>query len=185
MSRHTRGETAPEQQDGLYTSLSKMDAWEYRFRIVTEAISWRQYFPESGGVTRVDKQPEGEPSDGKVTDYWQSTRKFFYAFGVVNVDTLDVSIMHLDKMGVVRDLENYSNDPDYGDPRWYDIVIVKQWSWKDTKYSMKVKPPKEVTKEILEASSMYEFDLDQYYVAKGTPIKKLSILDQDDDESPL
>lgn len=180
MSRLARGETAPEQQDALYTSLSKLEQGEHRFRVITEAISWYQYFPESGGVTRVDQKPDTEPTDGKVTDYWQSTRKFFYAFGVVNVDTLDVSIMHLDKMGVVRDLENYVNDPDYGDPRGYDIVIVKQWSWKETKYSMKVKPPKEAEAKVVEASKWYQFDLNQYYVAKWTPISKLP-----DDEIPL
>ena len=43
---------------------------------------------------------------------------------------------------VIRQISNYANDADYGDPKMYDVKILKEGVGRDTRYSVTVSPKK-------------------------------------------
>jgi hypothetical protein len=77
------------------------------------------------------------------------TPSYFWAFPVYNYETKEVEILEADQKRILRGIESFLEDEDYGkDPKKYDLVINKDDETDPVFYSVRAKPPKELDKGI-------------------------------------
>ena len=80
----------------------------------------------------------------------KKTPQYFWAFPVFNYQTEKVEILEVRQVTIMRGMEDYLRDDDYGkDPKKYDFVVVRDEAGEKVEYRVNVKPPKELDEGIL------------------------------------
>ena len=80
--------------------------------------------------------PEGEYTD-KPRYFW---------FGIILHDG-QVKVWQINQASIREKIKAYSRNDKYGDPRGYDIVVSRQGSGMDTKYTVIANPPEKLDAE--------------------------------------
>lgn len=68
--------------------------------------------------------------------------KHFWAFKVYNHNLGLVQLCSIKQKGLMKALQAYFENEDYGDPLGYDITISRTWKGMDTEYTLVASPPK-------------------------------------------
>jgi hypothetical protein len=92
--------------------------------------------------------------------------KHFWALVVYNYETKDIQVLELTQKTILRAIETYSRDEDWGDPRDYDIVIKRSGEGLETEYQVIAKPKKELDKSIKDAYSDSDIKLEALFEGK-------------------
>jgi len=77
----------------------------------------------------------------------KKTPQRFWAFAVWNYQTESIQVLELTQKSIREAIQSYIDDEDWGSPFEYDLVITKIVG-DQTKYSVKAKPAKSLSKEI-------------------------------------
>ena len=80
--------------------------------------------------------------------------KHFWACAVWNYKSNCVEIWQINQRTIQEAIMNLINDPDWGDPREYDLKITRTGESLETKYTVSPKPKKE-----LPEAAKFEFEL--------------------------
>jgi hypothetical protein len=80
--------------------------------------------------------------------------KHFWACCVWNVDASAVQIWQINQRTIQEAIMGLINDKDWGDPREYDIKILRTGDGLETKYGVSPKPKKD-----LPEAAKFEYDL--------------------------
>lgn len=147
---------------GDYTRFTQGDN---QLRILGSAIVGTEAWTQKIGGKPVRK-PMGEPFE--VAEIDPETIKHFWAFPVWNYQTEKVEICEITQKGIMKAIKELTQDEDWGDPSQYDIVINRIGEGKETEYSVRTKPKKELKKEIKEDFEKMTIDLTQLY-SSGDP----------------
>lgn len=123
-------------------SFMRLTQGENRFRIMSEpTIGYQVWSDGEGGKRAVARYSHSIPGG-----------KEFNAFVVWNYGTQAIEILEITQKGIMADIYNLAMDPEWGDPRNFDLVINRTGSGQlDTRYSVTPKPAKPVTTEIAKA----------------------------------
>jgi hypothetical protein len=73
--------------------------------------------------------------------------KEFFAFKVYNYAEERVQVLEITQVKLKNDLTSYCDDSEWGDPRKYDISIMRSGEGLETSYAMVPKPHKKMTEE--------------------------------------
>ena len=189
-------QAAPSGGTGNYY---RFDQGENKFRIVGSSdttppgfiqgmIGWGE---DAEGKNKPFRYRFGEEAPIK---FAEKPREFF-AFTVWNYEEACVQILELTQTGLKSELRTLANDKEWGDPRKYDIAVIRNGEGKDTAYVMTPKPHKKLdatavamikaTAVNLEALFDGEdpFDADAPDVpAKPAELKEPEVEDEDEDE---
>jgi hypothetical protein len=94
-----------------------------------------------------------------------------HAWGLIvwNYVTEQIEVFELDKQTVIKSLSDYAQNPKWGHPKYYDIVIGKKGTGKDTEYTLVVEPKTEPSDVIIDAFMDNPVDLTQLLVEGGNP----------------
>ena len=138
------GYTLPEPTTGWM----KYKRGDNKFRILDSAIVGQELWID-GNPLRKRKKEKFTPEELSKADVNKFTGKQrvpveFWAFPVYNYESKQVQILEVTQVTIMRGIESYLEDEDYGkDPKKYDLVVVKYEDENGkTEYSVKPKPPK-------------------------------------------
>jgi hypothetical protein len=140
-----------------YWRLPKMQEGDNRFRIVSRPIAgwidWKdnkplRYRPLSKPKRSVDPSKPMRPFWTCVV--WDYLRRNLF-------------VLEITQSGVIKQLEMYGKDPDWGDFSKYDLKIKKEGSNLETKYTVTAVPHKPMEKEIIDAIAATPINLNALY----------------------
>lgn len=144
---------------------------ENRFRVLSDAIyGWLYWVDEKGNIL-------SNPIKGCRTIYVRDLReipasvqasptlrpKAFWAFLVWNYQLEMVQVCKLTQMSVMRAMESYFRNPDWGSPLEYDFIIQKIGEGLNTKYQVLVGPKRPLDEGILAMYREMDIDLKAFF----------------------
>jgi hypothetical protein len=139
--------------EGRYMKFSEL---ENRFRVLDSAITGYELWVGGKPLRRKTKNEFTADELAKADiDKFKGTKRlpqYFWAFPVFNYQTEQVEILEVKQVSVMRGIDDYLKDDDYGaDPKEYDIIVIKDDSKDKIEYRVKAKPPKPMSEEIKKA----------------------------------
>lgn len=129
------------------TGYMKFKQGENKFRILSNAIvGWESWVVDEEGNRKPLRWRMGEkvPAE-KIGD----NPKHFWAFVVWNYNEEKVQILEITQKGIMRAIKALTADEDWGDPRNYDIVVIRTGEGMETEYQVKPKPKSKLDEGIL------------------------------------
>ena len=161
------------------TGYMKYKRGENKFRILDSAIVGHELWVE-GKPLRKRKKDEFTPDELAKADTNKYTGKqrvptAFWAFPVYNYEAKQVQILEVTQVTIMRGIESYLSDEDYGkDPKKYDLVVVQyEAETGKIEYSVKPKPPKEMEEGIFQYYSDLGIKIEVMFEG-GDPFKDLN-----------
>jgi hypothetical protein len=161
-----KGESIPESSSN-YMRLSEP---ENRFRVLASAITGYELWVE-GKPQRRKKADEFTADELQKADINKFNGKkrvptYFWAFPVFNYKTQKIEILEITQVTIMRGIEDYLKDSDYGDPKRYDLIVVRDDSKEILEYRVKAKPPIALNKEIVRVFEDTPINLNALYDGK-------------------
>jgi len=112
------------------------------FRILSDAIvgwiDWKDKQP-----IRTHEQPEASIDPAKPA-------KHFWAFAVWDYREKAIKILEITQSGIQNTILGFHQDADWGDPKNYELKVVRTGDGLETKYEVRSAPPKPLNPEIAE-----------------------------------
>jgi len=125
---------------------------ENRFRVLDSAITGYELWVEGKPIRNKRKEDFTleQLSNADINKFTGKRRlpQYFWAFPVYNYKSEKIEILEVTQMGVMNGIKDYLEDPDYGDPKEYDLIAIRDDEQDPVKYRVKAKPPKELDPEI-------------------------------------
>lgn len=120
-----------------------------KFRVVGPAIVGYEYWTDQKKPVRLKNNPTEKPKDVRMNDDGSWTCKYFWAFPVIDRNDLGgvIKIMEITQKGILKDLEAYLKNEDWGDITGYDISIIGTGKNMDREYRTVASPHKPLTPE--------------------------------------
>lgn len=166
----------------------KFSGSENRFRILGKALVGWELWINNKPVRNTDKGFTLEQIDGADINKYTGlprTPQNFWAFPVYNYQEKKVQILEITQTTIMRGIEGCMTDPDYGkDVTQYDFVVVKTGKDRDVEYTVRPKPPKLVSEDILDAYEKVTIDLEAMLRGED-PFAGSSIASKIADETPF
>jgi len=143
----------------------KLSEGEHIFRIMSSAIVGWEYFTVENKPVRSKEEFEETPSDikkdGRINNFW--------AFVVWNYGTNKLQILEVTQKTLQTPLKALADNPKWGNPRAYDITIIRVGKTKqDTSYSVIPNPKEELPEEITKLYEGSDIQLEKLY-ENGNP----------------
>lgn len=153
------GTSIPKGQSN-YMKLSEP---ENKFRVMGSAVTGFELWVKGKPVRNKTKE-EFTPEQLANADINKFTGKkkipqYFWAFPVFNYQTKNIEILEVTQVTVMRGIDDYLKDEDYGDPKKYDLNVIRDDSAERVEYRVKAKPPKAIPNEIKEAYNSMTINL--------------------------
>lgn len=124
-----------------------------RFRALDDAVAgWEWWTSDKEGNRKPNRVEhlKDVPHEVRNAENRDDRAKQFIAFPVWNYDAQDIQVLEVTQIGIQMYLENIELNPDFGDPKGYDITVTRKGEGFDTEYSVVASPPKE-NKAVFEA----------------------------------
>lgn len=162
----------------------KLKEGTIKFRIVSDPILGYEYWTEENKPVRVKEYPQTKPDDIRLEEGQTSyTIKHFWAFKVIDRDQPNtVKILEITQSGIQRKLEALINDPDWSDPKDYDIKIVGTGDGLGRRYEVQPSPHKKLTAEEKSLVARTEINLEALYSGNNPFDKEVEIAPVEDDK---
>lgn len=158
-----KGYKVPKEKGNYY----KFQQGDNQFRIVSDAIAGFEYWNTSGKPVRLAERPSEIPKDIRFEDDSTYKIKPFMSFVVIDREDGAVRIMQITQKGIMETITALYNNPKWGDPKEYDIVVNRQGEGLDTKYSTTPDPKEPLTAEEKSKVSRMEIDLNKLFAGEN------------------
>ena len=96
-----------------------------KFRVLSDAITGWEYWTTKNKPIRQADPFEEMPDDIKTNKFGKQQINHFWAFVVWNYNAKKVQILELTQKGIMNAITALINEPDWGDPQGYDIVVTR------------------------------------------------------------
>lgn len=145
-----------------YWRMPDMKEGETKFRIIQQPIAGAVEWVNKKPIRYRPKQKPSKPQeqDGELKNFW--------ACYVWDYERNDLFILEITQATVIKALESFAEDSDWGDFTKYDIKIKKEGTGKETRYSITPLPHKELAPEITTALRNAPVKLENLY-SNGDP----------------
>jgi hypothetical protein len=165
----------------------KFKVGDNRFRVLSSPIignlGWKKTTDAAGKEQRkpIRKRLGETFAPGEIDLDEKNPIKHFWVLAVWNYKDTAVQILEIPQITVIKSIDSYARDSEWGDPRNYDLVVSRVGEGKETEYLIKAQPPKQLLPEVatvwdkLKDSLALErlFDgLDPFGTSQATPEPK-------------
>lgn len=130
-----KGYKVPESEGNYY----KFGQGDNRFRILSSAITGWECWTKDSKPVRQKEAWESRPEGIKMNDSGQF-QKHFWAFIVYNYDANKAQIMELTQKSIMGAIQAYNENPKWGDPTKYDLVVDRKGEGLETEYTTIAEP---------------------------------------------
>lgn len=147
-----------------YGNYAKLEEGPNQFRILGSAIIGWEWWEDS-----TDEKGQKIRRPRRVKDLKEATSpelKHFWAFPVYNYKASKIQILELTQKGIKQNIKGLVDNPKWGDPRGYDIVITRIKTGPndfDVDYTVQPDPKEELNPEISAAYEEMEIDMGALY----------------------
>jgi len=135
----------------------KLKQGNNKFRILSDAIVGWIDWDKSG-----DK-PMPVRTKEKQSQLGEDKIKHFWSFVVFDYEEKEIKILELTQSTIQEAIYSLHNDENWGDPKEYDINIVKTGEKMETKYNVIPTPPKPLNEEIEKMYKDVKIDLNKLF----------------------
>ena len=157
----------------------RFEKGENKFRILGDAIvGWEGWKKDTKGINRPVRVRQDETINVDDVDD-ESRIKHFWAFVVFNYAEEKVQILEITQKGIMKSVNALEQSKDWGDPKNYDILVVKTGEGLDTEYSVNPAPPKKLDEGIVKYYKDMEINLEALF-DNDDPFKASEQKKQDD-----
>ena len=159
-----KGYKAPEGS----SSFMKLQEGANRFRIFGDAVIGWEGWKDNKPFRRegIDQNIEADEVD--VDEKYNKPKiNHFWAFKVWDYAANAVKILEITQKTVMKGMEDYINDEEFGHPSGYDISIEKKKDAKRTSYAVRAYPPKAVSPDVDDAVEASELDPNNLFKEAG------------------
>ncbi len=129
------------------TNYMKFAEGKNTFRVLSDAITGWEYWTTDNKPVRSEEPFEEMPDDIKKDQNGKSKISHFWAFVVWNYEAKRVQILELTQKSVMNAIQALYDEPEWGDPKGYDIVINRSGAGLDTEYGILAKPHSKTPEE--------------------------------------
>lgn len=141
----------------------KLTEGSHKFRVLSSAVVGFEYFNTNNKPVRskvmFEDIPDDMKEDGRVLHFW--------SFCVWNYDAKRVQILEITQKSIMNQMKNYIDNPDWGNPKTYDITINRKGTTKnDTEYTVMPSPHKPIDKDIIDTYQKLNVKLDALFENK-------------------
>ena len=156
---------APSSGGSGSSTYMKFEQGENKFRIVgtvedggfiTGMVGWV-------GEKKGERKPFRWKVDAEAPRKFAENPKQFYAMLVWNYGEECLQILELTQAKLRQELLTLAKDEDWGDPRKYDLKIVRNGEGLETSYAMTPSPHKKRSQEISDAVKSTKVDMSALY----------------------
>lgn len=130
-------------------SFMKFVTGKNKFRILSPLTVGYEYWTNENKPVR-SKEPFEDTPNGKLDEEGKVRINHFWAVVVYNYATDTIQILEITQKGIQKYILGLVNDPDWGKPQGYDIVVTREGEGLATKYTVAANPHKEMDPEIIE-----------------------------------
>jgi len=143
----------------------KLETGTNKFRIISKPITgWVVWEDDGEGNRKPVRTPiaDGEPDNPTGED--KDRPKKFMAMAVIDhEDGGVVKILELTQQSIIKAIQAYDKNPDWGKPFGYDITVTKSGEGLKTKYNTQASPKKPLAKDIVKSAMAKRCNLDALY----------------------
>lgn len=130
-------------------SFMKFVTGKNKFRILSPLTVGYEYWTTENKPVR-SRTPFEETPDGKVDETSGKVNvNHFWAVVVYNYATESIQLLEITQKGIQKYILGLVNDPDWGKPQGYDLVVTREGDGFATKYTVAANPHKEMPADIL------------------------------------
>lgn len=126
----------------------KLKMGENLIRIMSNAITGFEYWSDETKPIRSKEEFKETPNIKLDKDGNPTKVKHFWAFVVYNYEAKDIQILEITQSTIQSAITNLVKDEDWGNPKGYDIKIVRSGEGFETEYAVSPKPARELPVEI-------------------------------------
>lgn len=130
-----------------------------KFRILSSAIVGYEYWTNENKPVRMHNFPQTPPGDMRQ----DSKIKHFWAFVVWNYNEQEVQILEVTQTSIMNTIKALVDDPDWGDPKQFDITVSRTGEKLETEYTVTSSPPKELPMEAANAYAAEDINLEALF----------------------
>lgn len=138
-------------------SFMKFVAGKNKFRIMSPLTTGYEYWTNENKPVR-SREPFGLIEDGKTDENGKVNINHFWAVVVYNYATESLQLLEITQKGIQKYILGLVNDPDWGKPQGYDLVVTREGDGLNTKYTVAANPHKEMDAEIVAAYEASDLD---------------------------
>jgi len=159
--------TVPETKSeggGLYM---KLEQGENKIRILTAPLTGWQYWTNDDKSIRLRKQPNFRPYNMRGQNKWGNPEKVkhFWCLVVWDYATESIRLLEITQATIQEGIATLNADEDWGDPREYNLKIVKTGEKMETEYRVIPARPQPLSEQIKEKIAENPIDLNATYFA--------------------
>lgn len=136
---------------------------ENKFRVLGSAIVGFELWVKGKPVRKKDKESfnSDELLNADINKFTgkKKTPQYFWAFPVYNYQTEKIEILEVTQVTIMRGIQDYLDDPDYGNPKDYDLNVIRDESGEKVEYRVKAKPPKTLDAGLVKTYQDMKIDL--------------------------
>jgi len=164
----------------------KFEDGDNKVRILDEAITGYKFQTVDDVWHKTREMPKIEI--GKVKeDMFGGKIKFFSACPVWSYRDEEIKLMELTQISIMRAIEGYDQDPEWGDVQGYDLNIVRGKDGGKTAYAVKPSPNKsKISADILEKYNDKKEELKINFDEGEVPLpEEPAVVDNEDEDDDL
>lgn len=156
-------EEANEELDKKSSGFYELQDGQNEFRIVSP-FAWGYKFNFKNSAEGAEKEYPFYKTDDPEVAKNRSKLQLTAAMVVYDYATKELKPFNVHQKNILNAIREYFNNPKYGDPTGYDLVITKKGSGKETRYpSIMANPPEELSKEVQEALEKAVINVNNVY----------------------
>lgn len=134
-----------------------------RFRVLSSLVTGYLYWDESNKPHRSPVPFEETPGIKIDAKTGKGNIQHFWAVVVWNYATESIQTLELTQKGIQKYITELLNDPEWGSPKKYDLVVTREGDGLATKYTVAANPHKDVPANILEMYEAADIDLQKMF----------------------
>lgn len=121
------------------------DGQTVRLRIISSTITdgWLRWTVEPKPIRW--KRNEAEPVRA---DWKDEHPKYMWVLIVWNYNSNQVEVWEITQKQIMKQIEKFANDEDYGHPNAYDLKVSREGTGIETEYSVVARPPEPVDEAV-------------------------------------
>lgn len=156
----------------------KLEAGENKFRALSSAIiGWELWVGGKPLRSKLNDFSSEQVANADINKFTgkRRTPSYFWAFTVYNYKEEKIQILILRQVTIMRGMESFMEDEDFGNPKEYDLVITQHEGENGkAQYQVKAKPPRKLDEGIKKLYEDMEIDLTALYEGKDpfAPVSK-------------
>jgi len=162
------------QTQGNYMKLEKGDN---KIRVMSSAITGFEYWTTDNKPVR-SAQMFSETPNIKLDMNGKKSIKPFWAFVVWNFDKEKIQILEITQTGIMNTIKALVDNPEWGNPNGYNLVIRRTGDGFDTEYSVTPSPHSPVPEKAKSEYERHTIELTKLYTGEDPFVTSITPQDQ-------